>query len=54
MSNQPEVIHRSDYDENAKFVLSWWGWASPIGISIFLLSAGVAAVLIRFAIVGIT
>lgn len=53
MSSQPEVVHRSEYDENARFVLSWWGWASPIGLSIFLLSAGVLGMLIRFAIVGI-
>jgi hypothetical protein len=56
MSNGPEVVHRRDEprDEDIpEFVRRWYGWASPIGLSIFLLSLGVLALLIRIAIVGV-
>jgi hypothetical protein len=51
----PEVIHRSDHvdDDIPKFVLGWWGWASPIGLGLFLIALAIVAVLVRFAIVGI-
>lgn len=52
----PELIHRSDRvvdDDMPKFVREWWGWASPVGLGLFLIELGVVAVLIRFAVVGI-
>jgi hypothetical protein len=53
--DNPELIHRSDrYDDDIpKFVLGWWGWASPIGLGLFLIALAVVVVLVRFAIVGI-
>ena len=36
----------------AKAAMAWYGWGSPVGISIVLLALGVAGVLIRFAVLG--
>lgn len=33
-------------------VMKWYGWGSPIGLSIFLIGLGITAILIRWAIVG--
>jgi hypothetical protein len=33
--------------------LAWHGWGSPVGISILLVALGVAAVLVRYAILGV-
>ena len=54
--DEPELIHRSDRvvdDEIPKFVREWWGWASPIGLGLFLIALAVVALLIRFVVVGI-
>ncbi len=32
--------------------LAWYGWGSPVGLGIALVSIGLASVLIRLAIVG--
>ena len=32
--------------------MTWSGWGSPVGAGIFLVSLGVAALLIRFAVSG--
>jgi hypothetical protein len=56
VSNGPEVVHRRAEvrDEDVpEFVRKWYGWASPIGLSLFLISLGLVAVLIRIAIVGL-
>ncbi len=55
MKNEPEVIHRRDDMRNEDipdFVKRWYGWASPIGLGLFLIMLAVVAVLIRFAVVG--
>lgn len=52
----PELIHRSDHvvDDNfPKFVREWWGWASPIGLGMYLIALAVVALLVRFVVVGI-
>lgn len=52
----PELIHRSDRavdDDIPKFVREWWGWASPIGLGLFLIALAVVALLVRFVIFGI-
>jgi hypothetical protein len=51
MNNAPEVIHRSD-DDVPDFVGKWWGWASPIGLGLFLIELGLVALLVRVAISG--
>lgn len=33
-------------------VMKWYGWGSPVGMSIMLVSVGVCAVLIRHALFG--
>ena len=56
MSNGPEVIHRSNEvrgEDIPDFVGRWYGWASPLGLSIFLLTLGALAVLVRIALVGL-
>jgi hypothetical protein len=37
----------------ARQALSWHGWASPVGLGIFLVSLAVTALVIRMAIFGI-
>jgi len=32
--------------------MKWYGWGSPVGLGIFILSLGIFALLIRFAIIG--
>lgn len=52
----PEVIHRSDHvadEDMPAFVREWWGWASPIGLGVFLIMLAVVALLIRFTIFGV-
>lgn len=56
MDNRPEVVHRSDQirnDDIPGFVGKWYGWASPIGLGLFLIMLAVVAVIIKFAVVGI-
>jgi hypothetical protein len=36
----------------AEAALSWYGWGSPVGLSIALIGLGVTALLIRFAWLG--
>ena len=55
-NDAPEIIHRRDNvsdDDIPKFVLGWWGWASPIGLGLFLIALGITAILVRVALVGI-
>lgn len=33
-------------------VMKWYGWSSAVGMSILLVSVGVCAVLLRYAILG--
>jgi len=37
----------------AEAVMAWHGWGSPIGLSIALVSVGITAVLLRFAVFGL-
>jgi hypothetical protein len=55
MNSEPEVVHQSDQYNSSDipdFVGKWYGWGSPIGLSIALIAVGIVAVLIRIAIVG--
>jgi len=51
MSGEPEVIHRGDEDVT-DYIFRWYGWASPIGLGLFLVALGAVAVLVRMAILG--
>ncbi len=33
--------------------MAWHGWGSPVGLAILLVGGGLAAVLIRFAVLGL-
>ena len=37
----------------AETSLSWYGWGSPVGLGIAIMSLGIAAVLFRLAISGL-
>jgi hypothetical protein len=36
----------------AQLALAWHGWGSPVGLGLFLVSSGTAALLVRWAIAG--
>ena len=36
----------------AQAAMSWYGWGSPVGLAIALVGAGLAAILVRFAVLG--
>jgi hypothetical protein len=37
----------------ARQALSWHGWASPVGLGIFMVSLALTALVVRFAILGV-
>ena len=37
----------------AEAAMAWYGWGSPVGLSIGLVGVGIAAALIRFAVMGL-
>jgi hypothetical protein len=44
---------RHHYDDpHSKLALSWHGFGSPVGLGILAISIGIAAVLLRIAIIG--
>jgi hypothetical protein len=51
MSTLPNIDPRSEGEawKYAEKALTWYGWGSPVGISIFLVSLGVVLVLIHQA-----
>jgi hypothetical protein len=52
MSLTTHSSHESFDRHAAEAVMAWHGWGSPIGLSIALVGVGVAAVLLRFAVLG--
>jgi hypothetical protein len=40
------------FDPAAQAAMSWYGWGSPVGLAIVLVGVGIAALLIRFAVLG--
>jgi hypothetical protein len=49
MTNNETARDQWKYAEKA---LSWYGWGSPVGLGLFLVSLGAAALLARLAIAG--
>ena len=52
MSQTP---HRSASEDDWKYAersLAWHGWGSPVGLGFVLIALGVAAVLVRLALLG--
>ena len=33
-------------------VMKWYGWGSPIGLTVFFVGCGILAVLVRYVITG--
>ena len=51
--SQSSAPYRSEDDwKYAERSMAWHGWGSPVGLAIILISLGVTAVLLRFAILG--
>ncbi|WP_181175695.1 hypothetical protein [Mesorhizobium sp. B2-3-4] len=46
------LSHDEEY-KYAKLAMEWYGWGSPIGLGILLVSLAAAAVLVRIAIHGL-
>ena len=45
---------RDSFDRHAaEAAMAWYGWGSPVGLSIGLVGVGIAAALIRFAVMGL-
>jgi hypothetical protein len=45
---------RDSFDRHAaEAAMAWHGWGSPVGLAIALVGLGIAAVLIRFAVLGL-
>jgi hypothetical protein len=40
------------YDPAAQAAMAWYGWGSPVGLAIALVGVGLAAILVRFAVLG--
>ena len=45
-------LSRDEEWRYAEPTFRWHGWASPVGLGLALVCAGITAVLVRFAIVG--
>ena len=45
-------VSSPNFDPAAQAAMSWYGWGSPVGLAIALVGVGVAAILIRFAVLG--
>ena len=48
-----EPLTREEEWKYAKLALTWHGWGSPVGLSVFILSVTAAAVAVRWMIGGI-
>lgn len=46
------LSHEEEY-RYARLAMEWYGWGSPIGLGILLVSLAAAAVLVRIAIYGL-
>jgi len=45
-------VSSPNFDPAAQAAMSWYGWGSPVGLAIALVGVGVAAILVRFAVLG--
>ena len=50
---QRTPLSHEDEFKYAKLAMEWYGWGSPIGLGILLVSLAAAAVLVRIAVYGI-
>ncbi|MGY6708451.1 MAG: hypothetical protein ACXIVF_08995 [Rhizobiaceae bacterium] len=41
-----------EHDPHSQLALAWHGFGSPVGLGIFAISLGIAAVLVRVALFG--
>lgn len=52
--NDPEIAtHVAEHGNQAWQVMSWYGFGSPVGLGILILSVSASALLLRMAILGL-
>ncbi len=51
--NDPRPLTRDEEWRYAEPTFRWHGWASPVGLGILLVCIGLAALLVRFAVLGL-
>jgi len=49
--NHDRPDHHND-DSHSRLALHWFGFGSPVGLGILAISIGIAAVLVRVALIG--
>lgn len=49
--NHDGTVHQDD-DSHSRLALHWYGFGSPVGLGILAISIGIAAVLVRVALIG--
>jgi hypothetical protein len=49
--NRAGTDHQID-DSHSRLALHWYGFGSPVGLGILAISIGIAAVLVRVALIG--
>ncbi len=53
MSNDAAPTHRERNAEAAsERAMAWYGWGSPVGLGVFVIALGVAAIMFRVAFFG--
>lgn len=53
MSERNLTSHGSEYGDQAYQVMSWYGYGSPVGLGLLILSIGASALLLRLAVFGL-
>lgn len=52
MSTEANRNHEADW-RYAEQAMIWYGWGSPVGVGVMLVCLGVAAALLRVAVLGL-
>ena len=54
LSTSTPSLSPGSFDRHAaEAAMAWYGWGSPVGLAIGLVGVGIAAALIRFAVLGL-
>jgi len=52
-SDAMAVSARDEASRYSRLAMAWHGWGSPVGLGVFLVGLGAAALLMRLAIAGL-
>lgn len=53
MTERNPTTSITDYGDQAYQVMSWYGYGSPVGLGVLILSVGASALLLRLALFGL-